>query len=91
MKCSTEVKQFILLRVARQSVVGLGVLVLGLLVVHVDVNTDACDDDQCGKELNPIVINTAKEIAEDEDDGANDGRDNTGIKFHSAYSFFIGF
>ena len=51
------------------------IFVVGFLVVHVDVNTDAGDNNQSGNELNPIVVNTSEKITEDENDCAYDGCD----------------
>ena len=51
-------------------------IVLRFLVVDVDVDTDACDDNQCGDELNPIVVNASEEVTENENNSAYDGGDN---------------
>jgi len=66
-------------------------IVLRLLVIHVDVNADSCDNEQDAEELNPIVIHTAGEVADDEDDCAKNSADDTVIEFHCDVCFFVVF
>ena len=62
--------------------VGNGV-VLRLLVVDVDVRADARDDEQGTQELHKVIVHQASEIADDQEQCADDGEDDTGIEFHA--------
>ena len=64
-------------------------LVLGLLVVHVDVDADAGDDHEDGNELYKVVVNETREVAQDEQERANDGDEDSGIEFHVVFMFFV--
>ena len=57
-------------------------VVLWLLVVDIDVQTDTSNHDEDGQELNPIVVHAIKKIATDENEGADNSADDSRIEFH---------
>ena len=53
------------------------------------MGADTGNDYQGSKELHEIIIHKTCEVADDEDDSANDGKDDSRIEFHDGYMMYL--